>query len=392
MLLPYWKKYEIDERMELCVNIARRSFLGSAISLSLLAGCRMPKSLFSLDKSFRFEFGDDDKFVFFAVSDWHRTFKTSDTDREIAFFKRAVAKYSPKLVVFGGDNVSHCQNKIGLFEDLMEPVIDAFKETGVRLAVGFGNHDSEHGLTESGFYSRKEQYDWFKDELGDLFVDYNVSRLTGVGTGKIEIFKKGAPGPSFKIYIADSGAYAWRDSLGKYNFWKGYDNPHSDQIAWYLEDSFDAVPHVWIQHIIVPDANCNGIFIKATENEFGAVRKFSMPDGSVETMKLAQNVMGVCKERTCPPKWSVYRDARHVYNSMTLYDAWRMSGTMKGAFFGHDHMNTFDGVDNNGIRLGMIKSMNCGGSYNDGEAGMRVFIVNSDGTYETETITERTCM
>ena len=109
------------------MNICRRSFLGGAISLSALAGCRMPKSLFLLNNSCRFEFGDDDKFVFFAISDWHRTFKKSDTDREIAFFKRAVAKYSPKLVVFGGDNISHRQNKIGLFEELMEPVVDIFK-------------------------------------------------------------------------------------------------------------------------------------------------------------------------------------------------------------------------------------------------------------------------
>lgn len=36
-------------------------------------------------------------------------------------------------------------------------------------------------------------------------------------------------------------------------------------------------------------------------------------------------------------KRNTYRDAEHTVDSMTLYDAWRKSGCMKGAFFGHDH-------------------------------------------------------
>lgn len=372
------------------MNIPRRSFLGGSLALGALTGCRMTGGLFASHAAPRFEFGPDGRFKFFMIADWHRSKGRSDTEREIAFFKRAVEKHSPELVVFAGDNVCSRQNKCGLYEELMSPVVEAFKDTGVKLCVTFGNHDAEHHLHDLGYYSRRDQYNWLRAELGDLFVDYDVPGLTGVGTGKVELFKRGASWPLFKIYIADSGAYAVRGSNGAYAYRKGYDNPHGDQIEWYYRDSFDGVPHIWVQHIIVPDANIHGLFEKADPAEDGAYRNFYMPDGSLAVLKLAKRVPGVCKERTCPPRWNVYRDARHTYKSMTLYDAWRASGCMKGAFFGHDHMNTFDGVDRNGIRLGMIKSFNCGGSYGDGVAGFRVFEVREDGSFKTETETERT--
>ena len=48
---------------------------------------------------------------------------------------------------------------------------------------------------------------------------------------------------------------------------------------------------------------------------------------------------------------------------------------MKGAFFGHDHSNSFDTIDNNGMRLGATAIFNWG--------QVRVFTVNSDGKYNT---------
>lgn len=114
-------------------------------------------------------------------------------------------------------------------------------------------------------------------------------------------------------------------------------------------------------------------------------------DGTLGKMYVvAPGVAGVCKEVTCPPAWSTCRDAAHTVDSLTLYDAWRKSGCMKGAFFGHDHTNTFDGMDRNGIRLGMTKSFNCGGSYGDREPGFRVFRVRRDGSFESWTETENT--
>lgn len=55
---------------------------------------------------------------------------------------------------------------------------------------------------------------------------------------------------------------------------------------------------------------------------------------------------------------------------------------------GHDHMNTFDGVDENGIRMGSTKALTLK-SYNDGDPGVRLFVIHHDGSYETELATEK---
>lgn len=87
------------------------------------------------------------------------------------------------------------------------------------------------------------------------------------------------------------------------------------------------------------------------------------------------------------------RSKRGVFEKLmepVMADAWRKSGCMKGAFFGHDHTNTFDGMDKNGIRIGMTKSINCGGSYGDGDPGLRVFRIRTFGSFESWTETEVT--
>ncbi len=336
----------------------------------------------------RFEFGENGTFTFLMISDWHRKRGRSDTAREIALLRTAISRFSPSLVVFGGDNISPGENGRGVFENLMAPVMAEFKASATPLCVAFGNHDSEPPESDRSFVSRQEQYDWYKSSLGDLFVDHDVPELTGVGTGVVPVFLRGASKPAFKIYVADSGDHPKRDANGRLVKGSGWDNPHSDQIAWYLRESADGAPHIWIQHIIVPDANCHGLFVPAGEGE--GRKDFLMPDGSKRRMKLAVGAAGICAETTCPPYWNTYRDAAHTADSLTLYDAWRKSRCMKGAFFGHDHTNTFDGMDANGIRLGMTKSFNCGGSYGDGEPGFRVFRVRQDGSFDTWIETEKT--
>lgn len=341
------------------------------------------------------EFGDDGTFTFLIVSDWHRLKDRSNTDREIALFKKALARFKPSLVVFGGDNSHTWQNRKTVFADLMKPVIDALVETGTRACFAFGNHDSEPPEPNPDFWSRQGQYNWYKRELGPLFVDYDVPELTGVGTGAVPIFERGKSKPSFKIYIADSGNFPNRDKgrtfEEKVHGWKtnGWDNPYADQIAWYMRESSDGVPHLWFQHIIVPDVYCNGIFVPADKGGPGFLKGVAMPDGTQANLRLSPKATGLCKSRPGAPKWTTYRDEKHTVDGVTLYEAWRKSGCMKGAYFGHDHINSFEGTDANGIRMGAVKGFACGGSYND-YPGFRVFNVRADGTFETWTETEKT--
>lgn len=124
---------------------------------------------------------------------------------------------------------------------------------------------------------------------------------------------------------------------------------------------------------------------KADENDVNGY-KMDCLDGE-RRMLLAKGVEGVLKEHTCPPYWKTYRNEAHTFEGRTLYDSWKKMGNLKGAYFGHDHKNTFDGTDANGIRLGMTKCCTFW-SYNDGNPGLRVFKVRADGTYSTEIFAE----
>lgn len=84
-----------------------------------------------------------------------------------------------------------------------------------------------------------------------LSIDYDIPELTGVGTGVIDIYSKDTKKPCFKVYLADSGSYVRFREDGSPIPSSGWDNPHSDQIAWYIKNSADKIPHLWIQHIIV---------------------------------------------------------------------------------------------------------------------------------------------
>ena len=319
----------------------------------------------------RFEFDADGSFALFQVSDIQDQGKLSQRSADV--LRAALAAAKPRLVVLTGDNVNTASNRRDAFAGAMEPVIKIFEEFRTPFCVTFGNHDSERAGDD--FLTRQEQYDWLKQRGGELFVDHDVPELTGVGSGMIELFVPGAEKPSVRLFPMDSGDY----SSG------GYDGCHADQIAWYERVAADGVPHLWFQHIIVPDANDTGLFRAAKEGEKGVRMRVRGED--VQAVP-ADGVLGELKEHTCPPGWGAYRDKEHTVEGRTLYDAWRANGHLVGAYFGHDHMNTFDGVDENGIRLGATKALTVH-SYNDGDPGLRLFVVHPDGSFETEHATEK---
>ena len=319
----------------------------------------------------RFEFDADGSFALFQVSDIQDQGKLSQRSADV--LRAALAAAKPRLVVLTGDNVNTASNRRDAFAGAMEPVVKIFEEFRTPFCVTFGNHDSERAGDD--FLTRQEQYDWLKQRGGELFVDHDVPELTGVGSGCVELFVPGAEKPSVRLFPMDSGDY----SSG------GYDGCHADQIAWYERVAADGVPHLWFQHIIVPDANDTGLFRAAKEGEKGI--KMRVRGEDVQAVP-ADGVLGELKEHTCPPGWGAYRDKEHTVEGRTLYDAWRANGHLVGAYFGHDHMNTFDGVDENGIRLGATKALTVH-SYNDGDPGLRLFVVHPDGSFETEHATEK---
>ena len=368
----------------------RRSFIASSVAFAAAAGCVSTDEMLGAANAPRFEFGPDGTFTFFHFTDLHLNPNGRKLHPRIErIIRAALEKYRPSLLVLTGDNVNGQNDDVnsrGKFEETVDPLIELFSSREVPFCVTFGNHDSEKKGPDR--FSRQEQYDYYKAKGGKFFVDHDVPELYGVGSGVVQIFKRGARKPSFNLFVMDSGDYPEATGAG----WPGYEGCHTDQIAWYERVS-GKTPCLWFQHIIVPDVNIGGLFVdappcsdpKAKENDENGY-KMACPDGE-RRMLLSKGVAGVLKEHTCPPYWKTYRDEAHTFEGRTLYDSWRKMGNLKGAYFGHDHMNTFDGTDANGIRLGMTKCCTYW-SYNDGNPGLRVFKVSADGTYSTEIFAE----
>jgi len=311
-----------------------------------------------------FNFGADGSFTFFQVSDVQENRKLHPRSR--AVFDRACEKWRPQLAVMTGDNTACVHWREG-FEQTIIPIARMFTENQVPFALTMGNHDTQYW--GEGWYQGAEQWTLWSRAGGKYFVDYNEPSLPGTGSGVISICRNGdlkGEQPQFNLYLLDSGDY------GPHG---GYDGVNTPQIAWVAEQLKDGVPSLFFQHIPVYEMdldNGNGILVGA-----GKTRK--LLDG---------HSVGLFNEPPCPQEAHNWPQSRYLANGRTLYQVWRDSGCMKGAYFGHDHKNTFDAVNDEGVRLGYCKSLTLN-SYNDNNPGLRVFKIFADGTYFTDTVTEQ---
>ena len=317
----------------------------------------------------RMEFDQEAAFAFLHVTDIQDRGKLSD--RSAAVLRSSIAATKPALVVLTGDNVDGGWNGKEAFVKAMEPVVKIFEETGTKFCVTFGNHDSEKTGDDS--FTRQQQYNWFRERGGKLFVDHDQPMLSGVGSGAIDIAVPDGGPALFRLYVMDSGDNAKGG---------GFDGCRRDQIEWY-EGIAENLPHLWFQHIIVPDAADHGLFRAAAEGGVDMVVR-----GEKIKAALSEGVAGELKGSLNATKWETYRDEDHTFQGRTLYQSWIRNGRMKGAFFGHDHFNTFDGIDENGIRIGATKALTVT-AFNDGDPGLRLFVIHADGSFETESATEK---
>ena len=330
------------------------------------------------------DFDEGGDFVFCQITDIQD--EVPMHEESFRFLEKALAKERPSLVILTGDNTSTFGHRLA-FPILARRTVKLFQDAQIPFTVTFGNHDSE--IHEEQRFTRQQQYDFFKKLGGSLFVDIDVPALPGAGSGAIALRQNGED--RFLLVVMDSGDYPTPEK-------NCYDGCRSEQIRWY-EENASHLPCLWFQHIIVWDVYADGILQPTTlPQELQSLpleeQIKRLPAGVVwcpmtqQFMRLSPEIQftGELKEPPCPPPKNVYEDAEHTYQGRTLYQSWLKCGNMKGAFFGHDHMNTFVATDPKGITLGFTKAATLN-SYNDGNPGLRFFRVHANGTYTTWQIT-----
>lgn len=320
----------------------------------------------------KLKFDKNGKFKIMVVGDTHIKF----TDEvKMGDYLRMMDKFAedlkPDLTVFMGDLISFKHYKDGKTIDAteeqkrheMDCLVKACVDNDIPFAAVLGNHDHDLGEWQpKELFARLSEYENFicTDEAG----------VTGVGNCNVTVKHSNSEKDALNLWFIDSNCQSPLND--------GYASVEADQIAWYektcdelTEKNGKVVPAFLFQHMPVVEEYH---FLKETNKWDPYAVK-----GTVKTFKKyykldkSTGVKGNMGEAPCTPNIS----------SGEFY-SWKKKGDVKAAFFGHDHLNDFEGeVD--GIRLLQNKSAGFH-MYGDGvRQGVRLVTVDENCPEKFET-------
>lgn len=272
----------------------------------------------------------------------------------------AIEKEHPDLVVYSGDqiwNIASFKGNKKTVRNVLYKLSEPAHSRGIPFTICFGNHDRQVGV------SNEEQLEIYKSI--PHFVGDSAEGVDGCGNHVIEIAKDGEI--VFLLYCIDSHT----------SLTIGYDHVHESQLEWYrsIRDEYEKkcgrfVPSIVIQHIPVPEVL--ELLKEVKRGTKGAVQGFRNHAGKWYVLdKNKVNATGFMKESPADPM-----------ENGGQFDAMAEKGDVVGIYFGHDHINSFNGKVR-GIDVGYTQGAGFH-VYGPGlDRGVRMINLNSDGTFET---------
>lgn len=311
----------------------------------------------------------DGKFKIMLLGDLHDCYDMKNNnaaekmDDTLALIGKAVKELKPDLVIYMGDNARAST------EYEMRAVISRitypFSVSDTPFDLVFGNHDRECEVdlpTQLKLYREHENCYAFNADDG----------LSGYGNHNLVIKSGDGEKDIFNLWFIDSHNL-YSDRSKSY-----YDAVHEDQIEWYKKTAKEladknggkVLPSLLFQHIPVPEEY-------ELLREAKPYEKLDSVQGhktySDKYYMLKPEVEGYLGEGPAVPD----------FNSGE-FAAWKETGDVLGAFFGHDHMNDFAGyVD--GILLAQCKTAGFR-VYTDGcRSGVRLITLEENNPENVQT-------
>ena len=311
----------------------------------------------------------DGKFKIMLLGDLHDCYDMKNDnaaekmDDTLALIGKAVKELKPDLVIYMGDNAraSTEYEMRAVISRITYPV--SVSDTPFDLV--FGNHDRECEVdlpTQLKLYREHENcYALNADDSLSGYGNHNLVIKSGDGEKDI-----------FNLWFIDSHNL-YSDRSKSY-----YDAVHEDQIEWYKKTAKEladknggkVLPSLLFQHIPVPEEY-------ELLREAKPYEKLDSVQGhktySDKYYMLKPEVEGYLGEGPAVPD----------FNSGE-FAAWKETGDVLGAFFGHDHMNDFAGyVD--GILLAQCKTAGFR-VYTDGcRSGVRLITLEENNPENVQT-------
>lgn len=312
------------------------------------------------------QFSEDGKFKIMQVNDTQDTHRMNK--KTAKFLNAALESEKPDLVVIVGDMLADFYpfaTKEKLEKALYE-LGKIFDDAAVPFTMTFGNHDYDH--TEN--LSLEEMVEVFRQ-----FEYFRYSEGCDEGTFNLPVVSSAGKDYTLNIYMMDTH--------GKVD--GNYEGVYPEQVEWYKntsdslkkENGGKVVPSILFQHI--PVKEMHQFFV---EGEKGAEDSFYNFE-SKKWFTLGDNVIvsetNYAGESPC---------SEPVGYKTGQYEAWLEKGDIIGAFFGHDHVNNFVGITEDGITLGY----NGGSGFHSYGMGdkrsVRIFEFDEDDVenYETRSV------
>ncbi|OIH84908.1 phosphoesterase [Arthrobacter sp. UCD-GKA] len=305
----------------------------------------------------KLRFGPEGKFKivqFNDTQDGHLTDK-----RTLELMEAVLDAEKPGFVVINGDVIDGKPTTATEVKQAINNVVMPMESRKIPWALTFGNHDEDSlvhgtGMTETKMLEFVRGYKYNVNTKDDaVFGSSNSQLLISSSRGNK---------PVFGIWLLDSGRYA-DDKVGGQDFagLKSYDWIRPEQVAWYsaaskaTEQRFGKVPSLMFFHIPLWEHH---------HMWFGS--QFTSNDADHAKAAKKHGIVGEKNE-------DVYVGA---FNS-GLFTAMLERGDVRGAYCGHDHINTYMG-NYFGIELGYgpgtgFGPYGLGGAQQHNLRGARVF-------------------
>ncbi|MGO4957456.1 metallophosphoesterase family protein [Luteococcus sp. Sow4_B9] len=299
----------------------------------------------------------------FKVIQFNDTQDTHLTDkRTIELITKAIAQEKPDFVVFNGDVINGDPASALQVKQAYNNVIAPVENARIPWALTFGNHD-EDSVKKSGMTEQK-----IMNFLLGYEHNMNVrdDAVSGHANVMVPIAGRRSKRTAAALWLLDSGRYEEETLDGQKVEEYTYETLHADQVAWYREQSIELakqnggpVPGLMWMHIPV------------WETRF-------MWYGSPTDWTDESHEKALVKHQITDPQRNE-REYVSQFNS-GIYNTVREQGDVMGIYFGHDHINTYEG-NYFGVHLGYGPGTGYGTYGLDGAQkhhlrGCRVFELN----------------
>lgn len=327
---------------------------------------------FAVNTKSDLQFGADGKFKIMQLNDTQDMILKDVA--EIKLITAAIERENPDLLVFVGDQLTDFFP--GATEDglkkCLSNLFDIIDEMDIPFMMTYGNHDHDY----EDFFTLEEQLAFYQQYENCIVPEDRCDP----GTYNVPIMSSKGDKIAFNIYMMDTN-----NKRADSDLLTGYEGVRENQVEWYRETS-DAlkaanggkvVPSLLFQHI--PVKEIYQFLDKVSFSEAESDDVFSIDEFA--WFRLNDKVIdGVLGEVPC---------SEPLESHTGQYQAWVEKGDIVGAWFGHDHVNSFYGVTDDGIMMGYNGGTGFSSYGRGGDRSVRVFEIdeNDPENYDTYEIT-----